>query len=213
MGRVSHAAPQGVVDRDQPARAQQLQAALVVGVVAGLVGIDEGEVVLPGGAGREAGVERRERRRQLQVDLVRDAGLLPVWPADPRVGFADVAGEQLAVVGQRQRHRERAVAGEDADLERATSSHQPHQQRHELALLGRDLHAAVRLLARGGAQGGLRGVLAQRVIQQVVVERVVQVQGAARHGRCLRVGVCGICRRPRSYCLRSVTRDDSGAGR
>ena len=38
------AAPEHVVDRDQPARAQQREARLVVGVVARLVGIDEREI-------------------------------------------------------------------------------------------------------------------------------------------------------------------------
>ena len=56
------AAPQRVVDRHQTARAQQLQTTFVAGVVAGLVGIDEGEVLVPGGAGRELRVERLERR-------------------------------------------------------------------------------------------------------------------------------------------------------
>lgn len=45
-GRVDDAAePEHVVDEDKSARAQQLKAALVIGVVAGLVGVDEDEVV------------------------------------------------------------------------------------------------------------------------------------------------------------------------
>src|SRR3979411_1968895 len=51
------------------------------------------------------------------------------------------AGAGGAVVGQGERDRQRAVAGEDADLDRAARADQLHEQRHELALLGRDLHA------------------------------------------------------------------------
>ena len=96
------------------------QAALVVGVVAGLVGVDEGEVVAarprPRRAARRACRAPGRARRSI---LCADAGLLPERPADARVLVADVAGEHAAVGGQRQRDRERAVAGEDADLDRA----------------------------------------------------------------------------------------------
>ncbi len=68
LGRLRHAsAPQHVVDRDQAAGAQQLQAALVVVRVARLVGVDEREVVAPGLAGGEPRVERGQRRPEHAV--------------------------------------------------------------------------------------------------------------------------------------------------
>ena len=95
---------------------QQLQATFVAGVVAGLVGIDEGKVAVPGGAGRELRVERLKRRGEAQVDLVRHAGLAPTGPADTRVVVADVAGQQPPVVRHGECDGQGAAAGGHATL-------------------------------------------------------------------------------------------------
>ena len=63
------AAPQRVVERDQPARADEPQQPLVVPVVAGLVGVDEREVVRRLLAVREQPVERLGGRGDAEVDL------------------------------------------------------------------------------------------------------------------------------------------------
>ncbi len=134
------AALQHVVENDQAADADQPEAGLVVGIVLGLVGVDEGEVEAPRLAfGLERG-ERLERRREAERDLLRDAGLLPVRPGDRRPLLVHVAGDHPPTVRQRQGDRERAVAGEGADLQRQPRPDQPDQEGEELALLGRDLH-------------------------------------------------------------------------
>ena len=51
--------------------------------------------------------------------------------------------------------------------------------RNQVRRLGRYLHAATRMLARGFAQRGLFGMFAQRVVEQVLVKRVVEVDRAA----------------------------------
>jgi hypothetical protein len=167
----------------RPPGRRQLQAALVVGVVARLVGIDEGEVEAPGLAGCDAGVEGGERGPEPQVDLVGDAGRLPERSTDRGVGVADVAGEEVAVGRQRERHRQRAVAGEDTHLDAAARADQPHQQRHQLALLRTDLHAGM-LDARGSprAERAAAGISRTEWANQIRQQRVVEGQCAMGHG-------------------------------
>src|SRR5258706_13002213 len=69
------AVPQRVVHCDHAAGSQQLEAAFVVAAVAGLVGVDEGEVVLSAAPRGDERVERLERRRDPQVDLLLDPRL------------------------------------------------------------------------------------------------------------------------------------------
>src|SRR5436190_652056 len=84
--------------------------------------------------------------------------------------------------GQRERHAERRVAGEDPHLDRAPRAEKPGEERHELSLVGRDLHAAV--LDAGGllAQLALHRVLTQRMRQEVLVEGVGDCGGLGGHG-------------------------------
>ena len=56
--------------------------------------------------------------------------------------LADVAAQEAAAVGQAPGDADRGVAGERADLDREAGVDEPGQQRHERALLGRDLHHA-----------------------------------------------------------------------
>ena len=90
------AAPQHVVEGDQPARSHQLQRALVVVVVVGLVGVDEGEVERAL-AGRDHRVERIDAGAQAQVDLVVDAGLAPIGPRLVGELLADIERDDAAV--------------------------------------------------------------------------------------------------------------------
>ena len=76
-----------------------MQAALVVVVVARLVGIDEREVVAPGLAGCEAGVEGVARGSEPQVDLAGNAGRTAHF-LDATVG-ALVARQVLGAIGLR----------------------------------------------------------------------------------------------------------------
>jgi hypothetical protein len=84
----------------------------------------------------------------LRSIFVRDTRALPEAARDVGPFLAHVAGHDAAVVGQRERHRERAVAGEDPDLDAAPRTRELRQQRHELALVGADLHPGVLLLRR-----------------------------------------------------------------
>jgi hypothetical protein len=100
-----------------------------------------------------------------------------------RVLVADIAGQHAHVVGQGECHGECAVAGESADLDRAPRAEQLDQQGHELALIGGDLHAGMRMRSRRFAQRCLRRVLAQRMGEHVLEEVVVDLQGAQGHGQ------------------------------
>src|SRR5258708_39545198 len=88
--------PQHVVDQYDPARAHELQAALVVGVVAVLVGVDEGEVELARETLRQQPVERLERGRDGELDAALDARLLPIAPRDAGPLLAHIAAPELA---------------------------------------------------------------------------------------------------------------------
>jgi hypothetical protein len=61
-----------------------------------------------------------------------------------------------------------------ADLDRASRAGQLHQQGQKLAEFGRNLHRTARMAACGFAQGGLRRMLAQRVVEHVLAENVAQ---------------------------------------
>ena len=86
--------------------------------------------------------------------------------------LVDVAGDDLAVGRQSQGHGQRTIAGEDADLDGAARAQQLHQQRHELALLRRDLKAR-RGMARGLlAQAASTGGFAKGDREQVIGNRI-----------------------------------------
>src|SRR5687767_3086719 len=84
-------APDDVVDQQQPAAAHQFQAALVVGVVVGLVGIDEGEIELAAKTLGQQPVECLECRGYGELDAALQSGLLPVALADAGPLLADIA--------------------------------------------------------------------------------------------------------------------------
>ena len=119
-------------------------------------------------------VKGLNRRLQHQLDLAGHSGAVPVRPAHLRVLVADVAGEDAAVIGQRQRGRQRTVSGEDTDLDRAAGAEQLDQHLQQRALLRRDLHRGMRM--RRGRFTQLRqlrmlAVVSQHVIVQAVVDR------------------------------------------
>ena len=135
------ARPERVVERDRPAAADELQAGLVIRIVVRLVGVDEGEVEGFGSALLQQRRERLGRGREAKLDALGDAGLLPVAAGDAGPFVADVAADELAVGRQRGRDRQRAVAGEGADLDRPARADELRQQREQRALVGADLHA------------------------------------------------------------------------
>jgi hypothetical protein len=200
-----------------PPVAQQHQAALVVRVVARLVRIDEGEVVAARLARGDARVERRERGPELQVDLAGDARGVPERPADAGVVVADVAGEEPAVLGQREGDRERAVAGEDADLDRPPRADDLDEQGEELRLLGADLHARRGMRAGRLADADLRPRLARRVGDEVGAKLVVEGGVAIRHAgvfrRCVADVPSAIHRGYRSRCIRACCTIGQGVAR
>ena len=111
--------PEHVVDDDQSAWPEELQYALVVPVVVGFVRINERIVVRSGLARLDQAVESPQCRLQSQVNLVIDARLFPVAPADRCPFLADVAGDDFSVLWQCQRHDQRGVSSEYSDLDAA----------------------------------------------------------------------------------------------
>jgi hypothetical protein len=171
---ISHAAaPQHVVHRDEPAGTQEFQAAFVIGVVVRLVRVDEREIEAARLAVGEQRLHRIGRRPDPQIDLAGHAGALPELAAHGGVVLAHVAGDDAPVRGQREGHAQRAVAGEDADLDAAPGADRLGEEPHQRTLRRPDLHAAARHLRGGGAQRLLRGMLAHAVGEDVVLEPVL----------------------------------------
>ncbi len=166
--------PERVVDGDQAACADQLEALLVIKVQILLVGVDEGKIETAGCSGVDQLRECVGRRRQAQVDAVGDARFAPVAPGNFGPFLADVAAGQLAVGREHQRHGKRAISGERADLERAPGVDETHEQAHELRLLRADLQAGVGQTPRLGAQSRHELRFAQSLVEQIGVKPIVQ---------------------------------------
>src|SRR3989442_277771 len=146
VARVGHrAAPEDVVEADHASRAEARQELLVVGAVAGLVGVDEDQVYLR--RARE-GADGLDGGRDAERDAFGEAGAREVAARDRRPLLVQVAAEEPAVGCQAARDRDRAVAGERPDLDRAARAEHAGQEGEERALLDRDLHPADR--AEGG---------------------------------------------------------------
>ena len=98
----------------------------------------------------------------------------PEGPGQGGVLLAQVAGQDPSVLGQRQGHREGAVAREDPDLQGAPGAEELDQQLHQLALLRGDLHVPHGVGRGGPAQGLLLRMLPQGDAQEVGAESVVE---------------------------------------
>ena len=83
----------------------------------------------------EERIERRDRRPEAEVNLAGDACLLSAGAADAGPLIADVAGNEPAILRQRQSHRKRAVAGEGTDLQRVLCPDEPDEKGEERCLL------------------------------------------------------------------------------
>src|SRR5690348_8153866 len=84
LGIGDGAAPEHIVDYDEAALAEQREGALVIAVVIGLVGVDEGELEASRRALGKETLERLERWPKAQIDLAGDAGLRPIPLGDRR---------------------------------------------------------------------------------------------------------------------------------
>ena len=166
-------APQHVVEDNQPTWAYEPERAFVIGIVAGLVGVDEckiepvvSNVVLKPD-------QRVDGRPNPEIDSSGDVRAAPMLPRDGRPFLADIACHKVAVRGQRNRHSERAIAGESADLEASPRPGQASQQRKQMALLRRNLHARVRHGLRPLTQGlqltMLRRLMRAKVRKEAIV--------------------------------------------
>ena len=85
-----------------------------------------------------------------------------------------------AVIRQGLSDAQRRVAGEGADLDRASHTDGARQQADLLPLVRRDLHARARHLGRLLAQAALQWTVAQPVAVDIVGERAVDL-GPALH--------------------------------
>jgi hypothetical protein len=141
------ARPEHVVEQHDAAFAKQLEAALVVAIIASFIGVDETKVILARLPRFDARVERFSRGCELQFDDIVDLRISPIATRLRRPLFGDVAGEQFGAdwmkVLHRQRNSGRGIAGENADLEHALGVQHAREDLHERALLGADLHLRI----------------------------------------------------------------------
>ena len=118
--------------------------------VAGLVGVDEGDV--DGLVGRQR-AQRLERRGDAQFDAVREAGALPRRPGPRREVLADVAAQQTAAGAQSAGDADRRVSRERADLDGERRAGEEREGGQQRSLVGTHLHpGGTPQLRRVGAQ-------------------------------------------------------------
>ncbi len=175
------AAPQHVVEKHQPTLAHQRQRGLQVFGVVGLVGVDEGQVELPGQTFVEQRTQGFQGGPEAQLDALLDSGFAPVAARGEMVVAGQVATGKAPLLAKGGSHAQGAVAGEGADLQRPPRADQGQQQGDELALFGGDLPARVGQLRGFLAQAGHQRGFPQRNVQQVAVEVIVEVEGAGGH--------------------------------
>ena len=174
-GGVDHpAALEHVVEEDHPAGPQASEDLLVVVAVAGLVGVDEGEVeVLP----RRKRSERLEGGPELQLDAVVHPCCLPGVASYRGPLLAQIAAEQMALRAEAPCDGQGGVTREGAELDRLLGSHRPHNHLDQERLVIADLHASgspgLRLgealqhqLVLVGGRGARRGVLIDRHVDE-----------------------------------------------
>src|SRR5680860_823273 len=104
--------------------------------------------------------------------------------AQDSAGGMQIAPEQgqfMALLVELLDVRRAIEIGIRTDLYRAPHVQQFHQQRHELPLLRRDLHAARRILGRLFAQPRKQRRLTHGHSQQIIINAVVDFDGAVRH--------------------------------
>ena len=107
-----------------------------------------------------------------QVDPVGDPGPLPVAARHRGPFFADVAGEQGAVVGEAAGQADRRIPGEGADFDDVACPDELGEQGEEQSLFGGDLHADV----VGEEPFGFRGQVGQHFVDGGAVRDQVGVQ-------------------------------------
>jgi hypothetical protein len=180
--------------KDQSPGAHQGVATLVVDEEIFLVGIDERHVETPTLALGEQSIERAQGRSEAELDLVRDASLLPMALGCLGDLGIDIAGEDLAVRRQGKRDRQRAVTGVSADLKIAPNAEEACEQGHEVRLFRRKQHVNT-----GEVSGFLADPLQCRMfakahLQEVLMEWVGQSERSRGHGCLLEeLALRGIC--------------------
>jgi hypothetical protein len=162
--------PQDVVRDDGPALGQLRQDGFVVVDVVLLVGVDEDEV--------ERALERFERLERgpdAVIDPIGDAGFLGIAAGDRGRLLIDVEADNPAALGQVERHRDRGVAGEGADLEDSLGPREPDEPAEELPLERPDHHLGpvadrAGLLLEAAEEVCIGGRVLERVTLDVLVD-------------------------------------------
>jgi len=111
LGLEDLAAPEDVVDQDHSGRRDELQRPPVIVHVVRLVRVDKNQIV----RARQP-AERLQRRAHADLDLPAVRALVPEPAREGRRAGIDLAGQHRSLLWQSLRHRQRAVAGEGADL-------------------------------------------------------------------------------------------------
>ena len=189
------ARPKDVVGDDEAALRELRQHVLVVGDVALLVRVDEGEV--------ERAVhlaEQLDRLADAVIDPVGDAGFLGVPPRDCGRLLVHVQARDPPALGEVERHRDRGVAREGADLEHVARAGEPDEPAEKLALERADHH-----LRHGGGGAGLLLEPAEEVrVRRRVLDRVaLDLLGEEAH--CTRPSKTHALWPPRPIAFESAT--------
>jgi hypothetical protein len=136
--------PQDIVERNQAAAPDQIEAAFVVEVVGGLISIDKGKIerilteltcqlLKCGGC-----------RSDAKINLPGHTGFLPIGSADGSPLFADVARNKLALRRKGHGDGQCTEAGKDPNFQRAPGGNEFHQPSQKRSLIRTKLHAGVR---------------------------------------------------------------------
>ena len=155
--------PQHVVERDQPAGAEQPGQRLVVGVVVRLVGVDEREVVGPGLAGSQTRVERFQAGASTGWILCSTPACFQNGRPTRVYSSLMSPGEPVTVLRQRQSHGPARWQPVKVPISIARCAPRRTSRAARTALVGRDLHPGARMRARLASGGrSARGARAQR---------------------------------------------------
>src|SRR6185312_2267453 len=142
--------------------------------------------------------ERVRGRPDPELDPVRHAGPAPMFAGNAGPFLVDVQGNDTSFGLESQRHCEGARAGERADFEDVPSGHHSDKQREQVALLGRNLHAAIGHLMSEPTQALEFVMLLRLMSQQVAMQALIHAGKLLGHRGTDRSAQTACCARDQS---------------